>query len=51
MAVLTFKPNSVCCREMTIEYEKGIVIHAEFAGGCKGNLQAIGRLIEGMEVA
>ncbi|NLZ15357.1 MAG: TIGR03905 family TSCPD domain-containing protein [Erysipelotrichaceae bacterium] len=51
MAELTFKPNNVCCREMTIQYENGIVTHAEFIGGCNGNLQAICRLVEGMEVA
>ena len=50
MASITFKPNNVCSREMTIEYENGIVTKATVVGGCNGNLQGICRLIEGMKV-
>ena len=50
MASITFKPNNVCSREMTIEYENGIVAKATVVGGCNGNLQGICRLIEGMKV-
>ena len=50
MASITFKPNDVCSREMTIEYENGIVTKATVVGGCNGNLQGICRLIEGMKV-
>ena len=47
MASITFKPNNVCSREMTIEYENGVVTKATVVGGCNGNLQGICRLIEG----
>ena len=50
MASITFKPNNVCSREMTIEYENGIVTKATVVGGCNGNLQGICRLIEGMKI-
>ena len=50
MASITFKPNNVCSREMTIEYENGIVTKATVMGGCNGNLQGICRLIEGMKI-
>ena len=50
MAVITFKPNNVCSREMTIEYENGVVTHASVVGGCNGNLQGLCRLIEDMKI-
>ena len=50
MASITFKPNNVCSREMTIEYENGSVTKATVVGGCNGNLQGICRLIEGMKI-
>ena len=50
MASITFKPNNVCSREMTIEYENGVVTKATVVGGCNGNLQGICRLIEGMKI-
>jgi len=50
METLSFKPQNVCSREMIINHENGIIIHARFVGGCAGNLQGIARLIEGMPV-
>ena len=48
---VTFKPNNVCSREMTIEYDdNGIITRAQVIGGCNGNLQGICRLIEGRKV-
>ena len=51
MASITFKPSNVCSREMTIEYENGVITRATVVGGCHGNLQGLCRLIEGMKVA
>ena len=49
--VITFKPNNVCSREMTVEYDdNGIITRAQVVGGCNGNLQGICRLIEGRKV-
>ena len=48
MKVITFKPNNVCSREMTIEIDdNGVIVKAAVIGGCNGNLQGICRLIEG----
>ena len=48
MQVITFKPNNVCSREMTIEVDdNGVITRAQVVGGCNGNLQGICRLIEG----
>ena len=51
MQVITFKPNNVCSREMTIEVDdNGVITRAQVIGGCNGNLQGICRLIEGMKI-
>ena len=51
MKTITFKPNNVCSREMTVEVDdNGVIIHAQVIGGCNGNLQGICRLIEGRKV-
>ena len=48
MKTISFKPNNVCSREMTIEIDdNGIITKAVVVGGCNGNLQGICRLIEG----
>ena len=50
MEVITFKPENVCSREMTLEVENGIIVRASVVGGCNGNLQGVCRLIEGRKV-
>lgn len=50
MERVVIKPQGVCSRTMTIDYENGIIVHCEVEGGCRGNLQGISRLIEGMEI-
>ena len=48
MKEITFKPNNVCSREMTIQIDdSGVIAKAIVIGGCNGNLQGICRLIEG----
>ena len=51
MERLIIKPQGVCSRTMTIDYEDGKIVHAQVEGGCPGNLQGICRLIEGMEIS
>ena len=46
----TFTPRGVCSRRMTVELEDGIIRNVQVEGGCNGNLQGIGRLVEGMPV-
>ena len=51
MQVITFKPNNVCSREMTIVVDdNGVITSAQVLGGCHGNLQGVCRLIEGRKV-
>ena len=50
MGKITFKPNNVCSREMIIEHENCVIVHATIVGGCMGNTQGVCRLIEGMKI-
>lgn len=43
--------KEVCSRSITFEVVDGLVRNVEFVAGCPGNLQAISRLVDGMEVA
>lgn len=46
----TYKTKGVCSSSIEIEIDDGIVKSVKFTGGCNGNLQGIGSLVEGMEV-
>ena len=46
----SYVPNAVCSRQINLEVENGIVIKLEVIGGCRGNLQGISKLVEGMKV-
>jgi uncharacterized protein (TIGR03905 family) len=46
----TYKPEGVCSSEITFEIEAGVVKNLSFVGGCRGNLTAISKLVEGMPV-
>jgi len=45
-----YKTSGTCSQRILFEIEDGIVRNVQFLGGCNGNLQGIGRLVEGMEV-
>ncbi len=45
----TYTTAGTCSRQITFELEDGILRNVVFIGGCHGNLQGIGRLVEGME--
>jgi uncharacterized protein (TIGR03905 family) len=46
----TYKTEGVCSTQITFEIEGDIVKNVEFTGGCRGNLTAMGRLLEGLPV-
>ena len=46
----TYKTHGTCSREIQFEVNDGIVSKVKFIGGCNGNLQGIGQLVEGMKV-
>jgi uncharacterized protein (TIGR03905 family) len=50
MKTFTFKTKGVCSREIRISIHEGRVESVSFKSGCEGNLQAIGRLVQGMMV-
>ena len=45
-----YVPRGVCSRNIEIEIEDGIIQSVKYTGGCNGNTQGIGALIEGMKV-
>ena len=47
----TYKLKGVCASEVSFELEEdGTIKNVRFTGGCNGNLQGIGRIIEGMDI-
>ena len=44
----TYRTRGTCSRAIHFEVEDGKVRNVRFDGGCNGNLQGIGRLVEGM---
>ena len=47
---MTYKTRGVCSRQINFEINNGKLSHVTFIGGCNGNLQGIGRLVEGMDI-
>lgn len=45
-----YKTKGTCSREIFFDIEDGKVKNVRFIGGCNGNLQGIGLLVEGMDV-
>ena len=46
---VNFTPRGVCSRDINFDLEDGIIKNVKFTGGCNGNLQGIGKLVEGMK--
>lgn len=46
----TYKTSGTCSQQITYEIRDGKVYNVSFMGGCNGNTQGIGKLVEGMEV-
>ena len=45
-----YKTKGTCSQRIFFEIVDGKVHNVEFMGGCNGNLQGIGKLVEGMEL-
>jgi len=45
-----YRTKGTCSREIHFDVVDGKVRDVSFVSGCRGNLQGIGRLVEGMEV-
>lgn len=46
-----YKTKGTCSQRILFEIEDNLVRNVQYIGGCHGNLQGIGRLVEGMEVS
>ena len=47
---MVYKTKGTCSVEISFDVIEGKLHNVKFTGGCNGNLQGIGRLIEGMDV-
>ena len=45
-----YTTKGTCSRKIFFEIEDGKVHNVEFLSGCNGNLQGIGKLVEGMDI-
>ena len=45
-----YKTKGTCSQKIFFDIEDNKVKNVEFLGGCNGNLQGIGKLVEGMDV-
>ncbi len=46
---MTYRTSGTCSQMINFDLEDGIVKNVSFVGGCNGNLQGIGALVEGMK--
>ena len=44
-----YKTKGTCSQKILFDLEDGKIHNVEFISGCNGNLQGIGRLVEGMD--
>lgn len=45
-----YVPRGVCSHLIELEIEDDVILSCRFMGGCNGNLQGIGKLVQGMDV-
>ncbi|MDE5721824.1 MAG: TIGR03905 family TSCPD domain-containing protein [Clostridia bacterium] len=49
--MFTYFTSGTCSRQIIFEVDKDDKIHGvKFIGGCSGNLQGVGRLVEGRKI-
>ena len=44
-----YTTRGTCSRQIKITLDDGIIVSAEFVGGCHGNTQGITKLVKGMK--
>ena len=47
---MIYKTHGVCSQEINFDVQDNKLTNVRFIGGCSGNTQGLGRLIEGMDV-
>ena len=45
----SYKTSGTCSQEIRFSIDDGVLHNVSFVGGCNGNLQGIGRLVEGQK--
>ncbi|MBE6105160.1 TIGR03905 family TSCPD domain-containing protein [Anaerovibrio lipolyticus] len=50
MSAFEYAPQGVCSRFMQFDIEDNKIHNLKVVGGCNGNLQGIGKLVEGMDI-
>lgn len=48
--MVSYRTKGVCSSQIDFDLDNGIVKNVKFTNGCKGNLHALGKLVEGMKV-
>lgn len=46
----SYETVGTCSKRIDIEVEEGVLVSADFIGGCSGNLQGLAALVKGMPV-
>lgn len=46
---MTYRTSGTCSQAINFDLEDGIVKNVQFIGGCNGNTQGVGALVEGMK--
>ncbi len=46
----TYQTSGTCSRQIDFDIEGNKITNVSFVGGCNGNLKAISKLVDGMEV-
>lgn len=47
----SYETVGTCSKRIDIEVEAGVLVSADFIGGCSGNSQGLAALVKGMPVA
>ena len=47
---MNYKTHGVCSQNISFDIKDNKVYNVHFTGGCHGNLQGIGKLVEGMDI-
>jgi len=44
---MVYKTEGVCCKEIHVKVEDGVITELDFSNGCNGNLKGIAELAKG----
>jgi len=50
METKVIHPQNVCSREITVNYENGVIDSVSFTGGCQGNTTGLCQLLKGRKI-